>query len=126
MTNHLPSNLSDCMRTESKITRRHALTTLAATLAGGLAIPVLAQTPATLSPRPRSLRSRSRRSTSIPTTAGCVGWAWCHRGLLASKATGYLAATQSRDGNIQLVTSRNHYMFNLAWIKTLPPPPKKS
>ena len=52
MTNHLPSELSDCMRTESKVTRRHALTTLAATLAGGLAIPVLAQTPATPKPAP--------------------------------------------------------------------------
>jgi len=30
---------------------------------------------------------------------------------------GYLAATQSRDGNIQLITSRNHYVFNLAWLK---------
>jgi sulfatase modifying factor 1 len=29
----------------------------------------------------------------------------------------YLAATQTRDGNVQLVTSRNHYVFNLAWIK---------
>ena len=43
-----------------------------------------------------------------------------------AEATGYLAATQSRDGNIQLVTSRNHYVFNLAWIKQLPPAPKKS
>ena len=37
----------------------------------------------------------------------------------------YLAATQSRDGNIQLVTSRNHYAFNLAWIKTPAPAPQK-
>jgi hypothetical protein len=37
----------------------------------------------------------------------------------------YLAATQSRDGNIQLVTSRNHYAFNLAWLKQLPSAPKK-
>jgi hypothetical protein len=43
-----------------------------------------------------------------------------------AEATGYLAATQSRDGNIQLVTSRNHYAFNLAWIKALPPTPKNS
>lgn len=33
---------------------------------------------------------------------------------------GYLAATQTRDGNIQLVTSKNHYVFNLAWLKALP------
>lgn len=38
---------------------------------------------------------------------------------------GYLAATQSRDGRIQLLTSRNHYVFNLAWIKSLPPAPRK-
>jgi formylglycine-generating enzyme required for sulfatase activity len=37
----------------------------------------------------------------------------------------YLSATQSRDGNIQLVTSRNHYAFNLAWIKAPAPAPKK-
>lgn len=29
---------------------------------------------------------------------------------------GYLAATQSRDGNIQLITSKNHYSFNLPWL----------
>lgn len=34
---------------------------------------------------------------------------------------GYLALTQSRDGNIQLVTSKNHYVFNLAWLKQVAP-----
>jgi hypothetical protein len=38
---------------------------------------------------------------------------------------GYLAVTQSRDGRIQLITSKNHYAFNLAWVKQLPPAPKK-
>ncbi len=52
MTNHHPSNLSDCMNTESKVTRRHALTTLAATLAGGLSAPILAQSSATPKPAP--------------------------------------------------------------------------
>ncbi|HSH95091.1 MAG TPA: SUMF1/EgtB/PvdO family nonheme iron enzyme, partial [Roseimicrobium sp.] len=33
---------------------------------------------------------------------------------------GYLAATQRRDGNIQLISSRTHYVFNLAWLKQLP------
>lgn len=33
---------------------------------------------------------------------------------------GYLAATQTWDGNIQLITSKNHYVFNAAWLKTLP------
>ncbi len=36
---------------------------------------------------------------------------------------GYLAATQTRDGRIQLITSRNHYVFNLAWLKALPETP---
>jgi formylglycine-generating enzyme len=31
---------------------------------------------------------------------------------------GYLAATQTRDGRIQLISSKNHYVFNLAWLKT--------
>jgi hypothetical protein len=38
---------------------------------------------------------------------------------------GYLAACQTRDGNIQLITSKNHYVFNLAWLKTPPPPSSK-
>ncbi|MBI5686823.1 MAG: SUMF1/EgtB/PvdO family nonheme iron enzyme [Verrucomicrobia bacterium] len=37
---------------------------------------------------------------------------------------GYLAACQTRDGSIQLITSKNHYVFNLAWLKALPPPPR--
>jgi formylglycine-generating enzyme required for sulfatase activity len=36
---------------------------------------------------------------------------------------GYLAACQTRDGNVQLITSKNHYVFNLAWLKALPAPP---
>ena len=28
-----------------------------------------------------------------------------------------------RDGNVQLITSNNHYAFNLAWLKQLPPAP---
>jgi hypothetical protein len=36
---------------------------------------------------------------------------------------GYLSATQTRDGNIQLITSKNHYVFNLAWLKQLPEVP---
>jgi len=41
-----------------------------------------------------------------------------------AEPTGYLAITQSRDGRIQLVTSQNHYTFNLAWVKALPLAPK--
>jgi sulfatase modifying factor 1 len=35
----------------------------------------------------------------------------------------YLAAIQTRDGRIQLISSRNHYVFNLAWLKALPERP---
>jgi formylglycine-generating enzyme len=59
------------------------------------------------------------------------GKTWPDRRLLALEGKntadgyGYLAATQTRNGRIQLVTSKDHYAFNLAWIKALPPPPKK-
>jgi len=33
---------------------------------------------------------------------------------------GYLALAQNRDGTIQLITSKNHYAFNLRWLKSLP------
>jgi len=35
---------------------------------------------------------------------------------------GYLAACQSLDGLINVISSRNHYAFNLKWLKTTPPP----
>jgi formylglycine-generating enzyme required for sulfatase activity len=38
---------------------------------------------------------------------------------------GYLAITQTRDGRIQLITSKDHYVFNLAWVKALPPEPRR-
>jgi len=37
---------------------------------------------------------------------------------------GYLAACQGANGLIHLITSRNHYTFNLAWLRTPPPPLK--
>ncbi len=36
---------------------------------------------------------------------------------------GYLSATQARDGRIHLISSKNHYVFNLAWLKELPSDP---
>jgi len=39
---------------------------------------------------------------------------------------GYLTAVQTRDGHVQLLSSRNHYTFNLAWLKTPPPAPPAS
>jgi formylglycine-generating enzyme len=60
------------------------------------------------------------------------GKTWPDRRLLApegkanAEGYGYLAATQTRDRRVQLITSNDHYVFNLAWIKALPPEPKKS
>jgi len=34
-----------------------------------------------------------------------------------SEPRGYLAATQTRDGLIHLISSKQHYVFNLAWIR---------
>ena len=42
-----------------------------------------------------------------------------------SEAAGYLAACQSRDGVVHLISSKNHYGFNLAWLRELPPAPRK-
>lgn len=59
------------------------------------------------------------------------GKTWPDRRLIAPEGkttadiNGYLAITQTRDGRIQLITSKDHYAFNLAWIKQLPPTPKK-
>ena len=38
-----------------------------------------------------------------------------------SEPAGYLAACQAADDLIHLVSSRNHYVFNLAWLATPPP-----
>jgi len=57
------------------------------------------------------------------------GKTWPDRRLLAPEGKtnadgyGYLAATQTRDGCIQLITSKDHYVFNLSWLKALPPAP---
>jgi Neuraminidase (sialidase) len=41
----------------------------------------------------------------------------------SAEHNGYLAAIQTRDGHIQLISSKNHYVFNLAWLKQLPEKP---
>jgi sulfatase modifying factor 1 len=59
------------------------------------------------------------------------GKTWPDRRLIAPEgkntadSNGYLAITQTRDGRIQLITSKDHYAFNLAWIKQLPGAPKQ-
>ncbi|MBN2293015.1 MAG: exo-alpha-sialidase, partial [Pirellulales bacterium] len=42
----------------------------------------------------------------------------------SAEPRGYLAATQTPDGLIHLISSKQHYVFNLAWIKA-PMPPEK-
>jgi len=41
----------------------------------------------------------------------------------SSEYRGYTSACQSLDGLIHVITSRNHFAFNLKWLKTLPPAP---
>jgi hypothetical protein len=59
------------------------------------------------------------------------GKTWPDRRLIAPEGkaiadiNGYLAITQTRDGRIQLITSKDHYVFNLPWMKQLPSAPKK-
>jgi len=38
-----------------------------------------------------------------------------------AEPVGYLAVCQGADGVIHLLTSRQHYAFNLKWLRTLPP-----
>ena len=40
-----------------------------------------------------------------------------------SEYRGYLSACQSLDGLIHVISSRNHFSFNLKWLKQAPPPP---
>jgi len=35
----------------------------------------------------------------------------------SAEPKGYLTATQAEDGTIHLISSRNHYAFNLAWLQ---------
>ncbi len=59
------------------------------------------------------------------------GKTWPDRRLIAPEGkttadiNGYLAITQTRDGRVQLITSKDHYVFNLAWLKQIPSMPKK-
>lgn len=42
-------------------------------------------------------------------------------GLNCAEPGGYLAVTQGRDGIIHLISSKQHYRFNYAWLKEPPP-----
>lgn len=37
-----------------------------------------------------------------------------------AEKSGYLASIQTRDGRIHLVSSKNHYVLNLGWLRALP------
>jgi hypothetical protein len=39
----------------------------------------------------------------------------------SAEPRGYLSVCQSPDGVIHLISSWNHYAFNLAWLKAPPP-----
>ena len=41
----------------------------------------------------------------------------------AAEPTGYVSITQARNGVIHVISSMNHYAFNLAWIKAAPSHP---
>jgi len=60
----------------------------------------------------------------------CAATSTSNRGQFTPSAkfaepNGYLAATQTRDGRIQIITSKNHYVLNLACLKQLPPAPRR-
>ena len=40
----------------------------------------------------------------------------------SAETFGYLAIKQTPDGIFHLISSKNHYAFNLAWLRTPPPP----
>ena len=48
------------------------------------------------------------------------GDTWPARKRIDPQRRGYLAATQTPDHLIHLITSRQYYRFNLAWLKSAP------
>lgn len=42
-------------------------------------------------------------------------------GFSSAEPGGYLAVCQGKDGTIHLISSRQHYRFNLPWLQALPP-----
>jgi len=43
----------------------------------------------------------------------------------SAELRGYLSICQAADGVVHLISSKQHYAFNLAWLKTPPPVPPK-
>jgi formylglycine-generating enzyme required for sulfatase activity len=56
-------------------------------------------------------------------TIECTDGAAVTMSARSSEYRGYLSACQSLDGLIHIISSRNHYTFNLKWLKSLPPAP---
>ena len=44
-------------------------------------------------------------------------------GIRSAEPWGYLSIHQAANGMIHLISSKNHYVFNLAWLQQLPPAP---
>jgi sulfatase modifying factor 1 len=42
-------------------------------------------------------------------------------GFSSAEPGGYLSVCQAANGVIHLITSRQHYAFNLKWLETRPP-----
>lgn len=66
------------------------------------------------------------RKLITPGTGTFDGGAWTGKFTATpdnAEHAGYLAATQTPDGTIHLLSSALHYRFNLPWIKTGAPPP---
>jgi len=55
--------------------------------------------------------------------AECTDGGMVTVGGLSSEHRGYLSVCQSLDGVIHLISSRQHYAFNLKWLMTPPAPP---
>jgi len=49
------------------------------------------------------------------------GRTWSRIRLIGKELRGYLSVCQARNGIIHLVSSKNHYAFNLNWLKTPAP-----
>jgi formylglycine-generating enzyme required for sulfatase activity len=57
-----------------------------------------------------------------PRTVGTTDGGPFTMSVSSSEPRGYLSVCQSADGLVHLISSRNHYSFDLSWLKTPPPP----
>jgi len=59
---------------------------------------------------------------NVSVTAECTDGGAVTVGPRSSEHRGYLSVCQGLDGIIHLISSRQHYAFNLEWLTTAPPP----